>query len=189
MDYIAYLQHSKDFAWGCLVTGVLMLFLMFYAAALRAHNLLLSYQAGRSTKIGKHFYYLVRGEDYVKMRMAVARIVATPEFTQPVEEAIPFVLHTESNVPGWTDYYSEFKGSPCRGTDIRAAKFYWSETDAEADQEKLRDLYSLTVQRDIYIDRIDDLDMDDLAYKMLMDRAHSQRTATNNQLTEQEHEH
>jgi hypothetical protein len=68
MTRIAELLHSTDFAWGVIVMGILMLFMMVYAGYMRAQTLYLSYKAGTPTKLGADFYYLVKESDYNRPR-------------------------------------------------------------------------------------------------------------------------
>jgi hypothetical protein len=81
MDDLVRLFGSQDFYRGALVMGILMLFLLFYAAYLRAESLYLSHKAGTPTKLGKKFYYIVEESEYNRLKIA-----DLPQFGENKEE-------------------------------------------------------------------------------------------------------
>jgi hypothetical protein len=165
--------NDQNFYYGALVMGILMLFLMFYAAHMRAQSLYLTAKNKGREKIGDRFYYLVEESEYNRLTLPhLPKFGNADKEVVFKDENVPFVMHATKCT--WQEYFCGAK-SQCYTTDIRKAKFYWSEAEARSETEAFRLLYPLDVQKTIRITRADKLPTDQVALKAIIDCARTQR--------------
>lgn len=184
MDAISAAISDEHFWQGVLVASVLWLFLLFYAAYMRAQTLYLTAKNKGREKLGDKFYYIVEESEYNELARSKLPVFGKKEVAAPVGDSdIPFVLYIVKAT--WKEYFCMLKGQPCYSSDIRAAKFYWSIEEANLDREAFRLLYPLDVRKTIHAIRVDELATDDVALQSIIEGARAQRNFNK----ENEHEY
>lgn len=153
---------DPNFFYGAAVMGILMMFLMFYAAYLRAESLYLSFKARSAIKVGKSLYYLVTEHEWNKWSLTIQWHKPEVNADQGDQERGPFVMFALQY--GARFYYS---GAGYR-TPVQLANFYRTEAEAMQDRYSFRSLFPLDRQCNIEIKSIRDMRMDELGRTKLL---------------------
>ncbi len=177
MDTINTTVADPNFFRGVLVMGTLMLILMVYAGYMRAQTLYLTAKNKGREKIGGNFYYIVEESEYNQLTLSTLpqfgqdkQVVAQPlleedgQSMMSYQDMVPYVLSTTRY--GTTEYYHGSEHNRY-STDIRKAKFYWFIEEAEKEQDQFRLLYPLDSKKRVYVQRLDQLDTDEVALAAL----------------------
>jgi hypothetical protein len=176
MDYAAHLLESKDFAWGVIVTGLLMLFLMFYAAYMRMQSLYLTAKNKGREKIGSRFYYIVEESEYNLLTLATLPVFGKKQMSQEEardDDAVgPVFMSTYQSRSGISEYWNGAHSVD----SIQSAKFYRTKAEARLEHDAFRLTYPLERSRDIKIVAISDLKTDPVAKETLLSIARIQLT-------------
>jgi hypothetical protein len=169
MDYAAHLLESTDFAWGLIVMGVLMLFLMFYAAYMRMQSLYLTATNNGREKIGSKFYYIVEESEYNRLKLAELPTFGRKQGDQGEDPVFMYRIHFRSRQYWNGTSYSE---------SAHRAKFYWTRAEAEADQNAFRLIYPLDKPCTIFSVAISELNTDAVGKAELLGIARQQLLQT-----------
>lgn len=170
MDAVNAAWADPHFWHGVLVMGFLMLFLMGYAAYMRAQSLYLSFKHESAIKLGQHFYYLVSEHEWNQVALARLRRDKDTLGDDGVDDAAtePCLMYTTRQ--GMREYWN----GRTYAEHAAQAKFYPNKAAAELDHDNFRMVYPLEFKRTIHILAITEMDSDVVGKTRLLEIATAQ---------------
>jgi hypothetical protein len=149
---------------------ILMVFLMFYAAYMRARGLYASHRLETPIKLGRHFYYIVTEHEWNQVtlaRLQKKQNVDTP--ADPEDDGTgPCLMFTTRHGQ------RQFWNGTSYAEHASRAKFFPNKTAAMRDHDQFRLVYPLDKPRTITILSIAALDTDNLGKTKLLELAEAQ---------------